>query len=571
VHEASGRAVLPRSAAAGKGNVVQETDYQGLVRGKWQFGPRSRTYLARPPSGKAVTHQARNLETGEQAAVMLLRPSWRHNRGVRQDYRHGAELLRKLDHPNVVKVHDLIDDEDLFGLVVEPLPGENLHRYIRYGGRIPTESEVVRFMLEVASGVEHAHERGIVFGNLKPTNVEIFPDGTAKIFALPKPPHQFTSFLDAADYLGFAYYNSPEMLRCAVLDQRTDIYGLGLCAYEMIVSQLPYEPHGNLGADLRDLVTREWPPPAEIVGEIQPLLNKVVVRCLQKDPAKRYASIADLVKDLKRVPPRPAPLISSMRLQEIVTSAFPAPLAVLAQALRRDDHLVAQKDKLLNLGNGLVSYLGFLAAQGRTLEREYRRPSLGHWVGLLREVLQGAAAASWPLEEVRQPRSSAGELLDTLNEVVRLRNRMAHAPAPEEGAVLHDWVGRMTACIHGLYKGLLFLTRHAVVVVEDLDYRDECFHVVLRRLSGVGEQGPVFSITSPQPYTKGRVYLADADGSRLASLHPWIVYAKCPLCFQRELFSYTSADEDVVHYVTADRGHSLTCELPAEMKKLFDS
>ncbi len=280
-----------------------------MTRGKWHIGARTRTYVQRPPAGKVVTHEGRDLDTGEPVGVLLLRPPWHQNPSVRRDYRHGVGLLQRLDHAHVVKVRGLIDEEDLFAVVTEPLPGDNLHRHLRYGGRIPTEDQVVRLMLQVASGLEHGHERGVVFGNVKPTNVEFFPDGTAKLFAVPKPPYQFTSFLDAADYLGYPVYNSPEVLRCEPPDPRTDIYGLGVCAYEMIVSQLPHQPSGNLGADFRALATGEWPSPADIVGPIHPLLNKIVVRCLQKDRAQRYPGVAELLKDLHRVQASSAPLI----------------------------------------------------------------------------------------------------------------------------------------------------------------------------------------------------------------------------------------------------------------------
>ncbi len=492
---------------------------------------------------------------------------------MRQDYIHGHRLLRTLDHKHVVKVHDIIDEPDLFAVVTEPLSGTNLHRHLHDRGIIHSEAEVVRIMQEVASGLEHAHERGVVFGNLRPTNVEIFSDGTAKIFAHPKLPHQFTTFMDAADYLGYHVYCPPELLRCEPLDQRTDIYGLGLCAYELIVSRLPHQSSDNLGAVLWSLANREWPIPTEIVQEMNPLLNKIVVRCLQKDPSKRYASVAELKNDLTRVQARSTPLISSVRLQEIVTSAFPEPLAVLARALEREDHLLAQKDKLLNLANGLVSYLGFLAAVGlgRPLAREYTRPSLGHWVALLRQVFQDDEAKQWPLPVIRTQLANGPELFKALNEVLKLRNRMAHAPAPEEGAVLHDWVSQMTACLRCLFKSLLFLANYSVVVVEDLDFLDDRFQVTLRRLDGLGDHETLIRVMSAQPHTKGRVYLAAADCSRLVSLHPWVIHNKCPLCFQRELFFYVSADQGQVHYVTPDRGHNISCPVPSELKAMGEA
>jgi hypothetical protein len=545
-------------------------DYEGRVVGNWQVGPPTRTYQLRPPSGKAITHEGSDLRSGERVGIHLLLPPWNRNRQVRAAYLHGAGVVRRLDpHPHVVRVHDLVDEGDLCGAVTEPLPGDNLRRRFKYGAAIPTEAQVVRLLLELAAGLEHVHCHGIVLGNLKPTNVEIFPDGAAKLFALPKPPHEFSSFLDAGDYLGVPVYNSPEMLACEPIDERADIYGLGICGYELIVSGLPNAPEGNLGAWLRGLATRTWPAPADVVGDIHPLLNKVVVRCVQKDRANRYPSVGELLQDLRRIPAGPSPLISSARLLEIVTGTFPAPLAALARALEREDHVLARKDKLLGLANGLVCYLGFLAAQGlgTRLPREYARPTLGHWVSLVRQALREGGPAGGPLDAVRGPGGDGRELFKTLDRAVALRNRMAHAGSAEEGAVLHDWLKEMTECVYALYKRLLPLAGFSTVVVEDLDYQDgRGFVVGLRRLDGVGEDAAVVPVTTARPYTKGWVYAAPADFSTLLPLHPWVVYARCPLCFRRELFFYLSVDDGQAHYVTPDRGHTWSCEAPAELK-----
>jgi hypothetical protein len=551
---------------------VDAAAFEGLVKGRWQIGPPTRTFLLRPPEGKVITHQGRDLQTGEPVGISLLRPPWHQNRRVRQEHRHGHELLRGLDHPHVVKVHDIIDEPDLFAIVSEPLLGESLRRHIRYQADIPSEAQVVRLLLEIASGLEHAHGRGVVFGNVRPSSIEVLPGGTAKIMSHPKPPPKpFASFLDAADYLGYPVYAAPEVLHGQPFDERTDIYGLGICGYELIVSRLPHRPSENLGTEFWSLVSQEWPIPAEIVAEMHSLLHKVIVRCLHKEPAKRYPSVGELIADLRRVQGRSTPLVSSARLLEVVTSAFPAPLAVLAQALEGDDHLLAQKDKLLNLANGLVSYLGFLAAQGlrKPLGREYARPSLGHWVGLLRQALNGDEPVGWPLDELRTRPASRGDLLRTLDEVLRLRNRIAHAPTPEKGTLLHDWVKQMTACVRGLYRGLLLLAKYPVVVVEDLDFQEDRFLLTLRRMDGIGEHNSVLRVKSDAPYTKGRVYLAAADFSGLRSLHPWVAFARCPLCFRHELFFYTSAEDGHAHYVTPDRGHSWSCEPPLELARMW--
>src|SRR5207248_11459413 len=128
----------------------------------------------------------------------------------------------------------------------------------------------------VADGLRHAHGRGVVVANVKPTNVKLGPGGTVRVFALPKEQYTFTSFLDAAWYLGHAVYHSPEFLRCEPLDERTDVYGLGITAYEMMVSRMPGSTSGNWGRDLEAVVSGEWPAPADLVEDISPRLNDVI-------------------------------------------------------------------------------------------------------------------------------------------------------------------------------------------------------------------------------------------------------------------------------------------------------
>ncbi len=156
-----------------------------------------------------------------------------------------------------------------------------------------------------------------------------------------------------------------------------------------------------------------------------------------------------------------------------------------------------------------------------------------------------------------------------MEEGLALRNDMAHAAAPEEGAVLHDWVARMTRCVRRLYHALLPLAHSSTVVVEDLNYRDGRFELGLRRLDGVGEHETVTRVASEKPYTKGHVYLATPDGGRLLSLHPWVVWTKCPLCFRHELFFFNAVKGRQSCYVTPDRGHCWACDVSDELRQMY--
>jgi serine/threonine protein kinase len=538
------------------------TDPPRIAKGTWQIGPLAGVYGRRSPSARLAYFDGCDLRTGSPVCIILMLPPWDRDPAMRREMLHGIGQLRQLDHPSIARVLDVLDEDDLCGYVTEAISGSSVYHLLFTESVIFTEAEVVRVLSAVADGLRHAHSRGVVFANLKPTNIRIESNGAVKCYALPKEPHQFQSFLATAWYLGHAVYHSPEFLRCEPLDERTDVYGLGVTAYEMMVSRMPHRASGNLGRDLAAIVEGEWPAPADLVEGIDPNLNKIIIRCLRKDRAARYGSAEQLLRALQGVKGKPRALISAERLQEIVTTAFPSPVAALARSLAREDHLTTQKDKLLNQINGLLGYLGFLAAHSlqAPLADRLLRPSLGHWTGLISEALN-SNSAGWPFSDFRGLIANRSEFLDCLARLVQRRNEVSHAATPQEGAVLHDWVRETSGLIRQLYRNLLFLTRYALVSVEDMDYVGGVFRYTVRRLEGAGTPLAPFQVSLPQPYGRGKVYFTSADFSRLVCLEPFVMLASCPLCGQTELFFYTSTHERERRYVTPDRGHTWSCSV----------
>lgn len=543
-----------------------------VLSDKWTLGPPTPSFLLRPPEGKWIWCEGTDARSGQPVGICLLRQPWNRVPGVRNAYRYGMDQIAELAHPNILKVMDIIDDEQAFGLVTERLSGDDLHRLITRSASTFSEAQIIRILRQVAAALEHAEKRGVVFDNLKPTNVLLASDGTVRVGALPRPPFQFTTFLDAGAYLTNVGYCAPELLRCEALDQRTAIYGLGITAYEMIVSKIPSPRTENLATELESIATEELPSPAKLVEGINPQLTEIIVRCLQKDRLHRYNSAAEVCRALKKLQGRNIPLISQERVREIVEASFPTPLAVLARSLVREDHLLAQRDKLLNLTNGLVGYLGFLAAStpGSSPGEELRHPSLGHWVKLIRRTFRNPKIG-WPFSELREVIPNQADLLRTLDEVVRLRNEVSHGAIPDADA-LHSWVMKSAACVRNLYTNLLGVAGFSLLTVEDLDYPgDGLFQLTVRRLEGASGESQSIQINRPEPYKKDRVYFAPGDLSRLHSLHPWVIFAKCPLCSRRELFFYVSTDGQDVRYVTPDRGHGLSCNGSRGFEMLFDA
>ncbi|HEX3313906.1 MAG TPA: protein kinase [Gemmataceae bacterium] len=535
-----------------------------LINGIWELGPPTPAYRLRPAQAKTVIHEGRDSRTGAPVSILLVRPPWCESPAIREIYRFGVDKVRNLDHPNIMRTLDVVDEPGALGTVSEPLPGDDVHRLVQRGAATFTEADVVRVLRQLAAALEHAHGRGVIFGTVRPSNVELTPDRVVKLSAMPKPPCRFTNFLEAADYLGYPRSCAPEVIRCEPLDERTDVYGLGLTAYEMVVSLVSNAPRGHLGNELNAAVSEELPAPSSLVEDIDPLLDSVIRRCLRLDRTQRYPSAAAVRQDLDRIQGKRTCLISQARLREIIEVAFPAPLALLVRSLEREDHLHARRDKLLNLAGGLVNYLGFTAAAalGEPLPREFGRPSLGHWVGLMRKTCR-AAEPPWPFSEIGGTAGAADEMLKGLDELVRLRNESAHSAAPGEGPALYQWVERMTAAVRQACKNCLFLAQYALVSVRDLDFRDGCFLLTLDRLDGCEETAPRTAATA-EPATKNRVHFAAADFSRRLSLHPWIVRTQCPLCLQEELFFYVTTQRGEVRYVTPDRGHTWSCPVPPD-------
>jgi serine/threonine protein kinase len=530
-----------------------------VVKGTWEIGPLAGVYRRRPPAARLIYHDGRDLRTGTPVTVILMRHPWNLNPAMRREMLYGIDRLRRLDHPGIARVLDVLDEDDLIGYVTDAINGSSVYHLLFTEASVFTESEVARVISALADALQHAHSRGVVLTNVKPTNVRIEPDGAVKCYALPKEPHQFRSFLDTGWYLGHTVYHSPEFLRCEPLDARTDVYGLGITAYEMMVSRMPYRPSGNMGKDIEAIVTGEWPAPADLVEGIDPALNRIVVRCLRKDRTQRYGSADEVLRDLQRAQAKDRALIGAERLQEIVTTLFPAPLAALSKSLAREDHLTAQKDKLLNQINGLVSYLGFLAAHSLAVPLSDRllRPSLGHWVALIGEALEGKAG--WPFSEFLGLIPDRAEFLDGLNRLVQRRNEISHGALPDEGAVLHDWVRETFAVVRQFYRRLLFLTRYALVGIDDMDYQNSQFRTTIRRLEGAGPSDPPVQLNLAQPCSRGKVYFATADFSRMLCLEPFVMLVRCPLCGQTELFFYASTHGRERRYVTPDRGHTWSC------------
>jgi serine/threonine-protein kinase len=258
--------------------------------------------------------RARDTRLEREVALKVLGRNLLSDEAARKRFRKEAQALAKLNHPHIAHVYDFATEEGIDFLVMELVPGETLSERLDRGPL--AETEVLKIGRELAAGLAAAHAEGVVHCDLKPANLRLSRDGTLKIldFGLAKLKRPIvtgdvTASMTASEIAisGTLPYMAPEQLRAEGLDARTDLWGAGVVLYELATGTRPFRE--TVPAKLTDAIlhARPEPPSARREG-ISPELSKVILRCLEKEPGRRYQSANDLKSDLERLvnPTEPA-------------------------------------------------------------------------------------------------------------------------------------------------------------------------------------------------------------------------------------------------------------------------
>src|SRR5262245_15717378 len=264
--------------------------------------------------GMGIVYRAHDQRLDRDVALKVLPPGTLADETSRKRFRLEALTLSRLNHPNIATVHEFNDQDGAFFLVMELIQGSTLDERIM-GAPLP-EREVLRHGIQLAQGLAAAHSEGVVHRDLQPGHIRIAPDGRLKIldFGLAtlrrlewNERADTTDLGDNAMVAGSPPYMAPEQLLGEVVDARSDIYGAGAVLYEMVTGRRPFaESHGPR---LVDAVLHAPPvPPRDLNERLSPGLEAIILKCLDKDPARRYQSARELLVDLERlsVPISPA-------------------------------------------------------------------------------------------------------------------------------------------------------------------------------------------------------------------------------------------------------------------------
>lgn len=252
--------------------------------------------------GMSIVYKARCHRLNRNVAIKVLKPEFSNDKNFVTKFRIEAQASAGLTHPNIVNVYDVYDDDGMYFIVMELVDGITLKDYIDQNGRLSMD-KAIDFSIQIAAGLEAAHESHIIHRDIKPQNIIVAKNGNIKVtdFGIAKAasPNTLTS-----GAMGSVHYISPEQARGGYSDERSDIYSLGITMYEMVTGRVPFDGDNNVSIALMH-IQNDMIPPRQYYPDIYSSFEKVVLKATQKKPERRYLTASALIADLRRVQNNP--------------------------------------------------------------------------------------------------------------------------------------------------------------------------------------------------------------------------------------------------------------------------
>jgi serine/threonine protein kinase len=276
--------------------------------------------------GMGEVYRARDSRLGREVALKILPVGYSADPDRLRRFEQEARATAALNHPNILAVFDVGRQEGSPYIVSELLEGESLRTRL-HAGPLPMR-KAVEYALQIIRGLAAAHDRGIFHRDLKPENIFITRDGHAKILdfglaklTLPEPGTAagLSATLDSATgrgaLLGTVGYMSPEQVRGATIDARSDLFSFGVMLYEMLSGRRAFR--GETTADTISAILKEDPPELTATGrDVPPILERIVQHCMEKDPAVRFQSARDIAFNLESLSTVSSSLLPALRTEK---------------------------------------------------------------------------------------------------------------------------------------------------------------------------------------------------------------------------------------------------------------
>ena len=248
--------------------------------------------------GMAIVYKGKDRLLNRYVAIKILRPEYTKDEEFIESFKRESQASARLSHPNIVGVYDVGKEGNIHFIVMELIEGKVLSEVIKEKGRIEYK-EAISIIRQVASALSLAHKNQIIHRDIKPHNILITNTGVAKLadFGIAKAVSAATIVGGNNKIMGSVHYFSPEQARGSYVDERSDIYSLGIVLYEMLTGKVPFDGDNPVSIALMH-INDPMPSVTKEVPGIPPQLEKIVNRATEKYQSNRYKDVDEMIRDL---------------------------------------------------------------------------------------------------------------------------------------------------------------------------------------------------------------------------------------------------------------------------------
>ena len=269
--------------------------------------------------GMAFVYKAKDLKLNRLVAVKVLKEEFSENAQFIRKFERESQSAASLSHTNIVSVYDVGEDNGIHFIVMELVDGITLKQYLNKKGVFDYD-EATSYVVDVAEALSCAHANGIIHRDIKPQNILMTPDLIPKVtdFGIARAVTSSTVTM-TKETMGSVHYISPEQARGGFLDERSDLYSLGIMYYELVTGELPFDEDTTVTIAIRH-IREEITPPIELNPHIPASVNAVILKLTKKSPDERYQSAEELIEDLDAILVDPDVAIGDDTFREPVSS-----------------------------------------------------------------------------------------------------------------------------------------------------------------------------------------------------------------------------------------------------------
>ena len=250
--------------------------------------------------GMAVVFKAKCTLLNRFVAIKVLRSEFTNDEEFVKRFKIEAQAVASLSHPNVVSIYDVGHEDDIHYIVMEYVDGLTLKEYITKNGALDWK-DAVKITAQICSAIEHAHKNNIVHRDIKPHNILLTKEGIAKVtdFGIARAVTSSTITM-VGSTIGSVHYFSPEQARGGFIDEKSDLYSLGIALYEMVTGRVPFDGDSPVSVALKHIQEKPLEP-VKIVPSLPYGVNEIIMKAIQKDQNIRYQSASAMINDLNHV------------------------------------------------------------------------------------------------------------------------------------------------------------------------------------------------------------------------------------------------------------------------------